>query len=923
MELYVLKSAACLALFFVFYKAFLERENMHGVKRFFLLGSLIASFSIPFITFIEYSAPSIRPVPVFTSEMITVAQTEIEVAPNYLPIILWAVYGIGFLIFGIRFGKNLFEMIQKIRQNPRHKNQNLFHVLLKTPVTPHTFFSYIFLHRQKFENNEIPKEVLDHEATHARELHSIDVLFIELLQVIFWFNPLLYFIKQSIKLNHEFLADRAVLTNGADLSQYQKTLLAFSSSANSPTMANSINYSSFKKRFTVMKTHTSRSGVWLRSLLLLPLLAGLIYSFSSTEMVEKPISELKADYATTYLKGAARNNTKAFVLIVNQNNILLNGQPSSLETLTNDIDEITESWEETDYTSAMPSILISESTSSFVELLNNAFKKTHYSKANEGIELNYGETYQDEDLNATPEQVAQYNAMASYWNAHFKETAPERTMPLNELRKLEVLYHIMSSSQQENAEPFPHCDNPIKATPAQLAEYNKLAKKYNNMPRDNMRIKGKELTRMQYIYDLMTPEQRKSAEPFPNLPPPPPPPNAPYPPEVIKGVNDTDTNIPPPPPPPTPVSPLDHVISMAKKGATFYYEGKKVSSDKAIEVLKKNPNLNIDSRNHNSKKPEVRISKKPITINKSVASNTPSINIQTPTISLNTGNIKINGEDYFYSTKNGVTSYFDRFGTQVDENGERLGVLNKPSPTFYYNGVKVSSERANSLLTNNSSIQVTNEDYQNGEYAVILTNLNQTNTYNHNKNVNNTNSQDPLIDLTDVIKKGATFYLNDVEITTEMALKLTKKLDAISRVQVIEGANGKPKVYFWNDAKMGLRVPKEVKSSTSIAMGNQDSSLGVLYVNIPNIGPAPDYNNVPAMLDLMVEHKADFFLDGKSITKDEAARLIKDHKKVEILTIDKKHTGEKAHFNNNGRPTIHFMDKSCYKHSPHHQSKQL
>lgn len=507
-----------------------------------------------------------------------------------------------------------------------------------------------------------------------------------------------------------------------------------------------------------MKTQTSQRGVWLRSLLLLPLLAGLIYSFSSTETIEKAeaeneilkTQEPRPDYTTTYLKGAARNNTKAFVLIVDQNKILLNGKTSSIETIANDLDNITKSWEEPDYTSTIPSILIKDSDAEFIALLNTEFRKTHYSKANDG-------------------------------------------------------YALLSESE-------PSLNN-VKATPEQIAEYNKLARKYNNMPKDNMRVKGKELTRMRYIYDLMTLEQRRNAEPFPSLPPPPPAPDAPNPPKVIKGVNDSKSHLPPPPPPPAPKSPLDHVISMAKKGATFYYEGKKVSSDKAIEILKKNPNLNIDSRQHNSKNPQVRISKKPIAIEKSAA---------------------------------------------------------------YYNG-----------------------DFDKSD------------------------SQDPLIDLTDVIKKGATFYLNDKKISTERAIELTKKIDGIDRVEVVNGKGKNPKVYFWKKVKIGLKSSLKMDASTRLAHNIQESSFAVLYVNIPNIGPAPDYNNVTAMLDLMVEHKADLFLDGKKIDKNEALKLLKEHKKVDILSIDPKHTGEKAHFDNDGKPAIHFMDKSCYKHSPHRTSKQL
>jgi len=74
-------------------------------------------------------------------------------------------------------------------------------------------------------------------------------------------------------------------------------------------------------------------------------------------------------------------------------------------------------------------------------------------------------------------------------------------------------------------------------------------------------------------------------------------------------------SVPPKPPlPPEPINPLDHVIDMAKKGAIFYYEGKEISSDKAIDLLKKNKSLHIQTSKYNSDNPRVKISKKPIKI---------------------------------------------------------------------------------------------------------------------------------------------------------------------------------------------------------------------------------------------------------------------------------------------------------------------
>ena len=98
--------------------------------------------------------------------------------------------------------------------NPYTKSTYYTNILLQKHIIPHTLLKYIFVNKTDFESQKIPKEVLLHEQTHAIQRHSSDLLFVEVLQIIFWFNPLLYFIKKSIKLNHEFLADQAVLYNG-------------------------------------------------------------------------------------------------------------------------------------------------------------------------------------------------------------------------------------------------------------------------------------------------------------------------------------------------------------------------------------------------------------------------------------------------------------------------------------------------------------------------------------------------------------------------------------------------------------------------------------------------------------------------------------------------------------------------------------
>ena len=133
--------------------------------------------------------------------------------------------------------------------------------------------------------HQIPKEVLLHEETHAKQKHSLDVVFIEIFQILFWFNPFIYLIKRSIKLNHEFLADQSVLNKGIKPSNINKFYWHSHQMHLEPQLANAINYSSIKKRFTVMKTQTSKQNLWIRSFILLPLLAILTFSFSNKQIV--------------------------------------------------------------------------------------------------------------------------------------------------------------------------------------------------------------------------------------------------------------------------------------------------------------------------------------------------------------------------------------------------------------------------------------------------------------------------------------------------------------------------------------------------------------------------------------------------------------------------------------------------------------
>ncbi|MDT0559682.1 M56 family metallopeptidase [Ichthyenterobacterium sp. W332] len=295
MIVFILKFSACLTILHGIYKLLLEKESLHHFKRFYLLAIVIVALIIPSLTFTTdveqlvvdsflYTTPQPLGVQDFALE---------EVAQPLLPIVLWSIYSLGVLLFTCKFLINLYKLRADIKNNPKLKIEGFTNVLLQKLKVPFTFLNFIFFDRAAFESKEIPKEVILHEQAHAKQKHTLDILFIEIIQIVFWFNPLLFWLKRDIKQNHEYLADQAVVNEGTDVPLYQEILLRFSNQPQNP-LVNTINYSSIKKRFTLMKTQTSKTQAWTKYALLVPIIGLLIYGFSEKETVIVPIGNENA-----------------------------------------------------------------------------------------------------------------------------------------------------------------------------------------------------------------------------------------------------------------------------------------------------------------------------------------------------------------------------------------------------------------------------------------------------------------------------------------------------------------------------------------------------------------------------------------------------------------------------------------------------
>lgn len=692
MIIYILKVSACLAIFIAFYKLFLENENMHVFKRFYLLTAIALAFIIPSLLFKEYVYVAPQPIidsftpPLIPQQLNTATTIDNTSSTNT---ILWTIYAIGVFVFGFKFCKNLLKIGARIRKNPKIKKLHITTILLKEKLSPHTFFNYIFLNKQKFEAQKIPDEVLLHEQTHATQKHSIDVLIVELIQVLFWFNPLIAFYKHSIKLNHEFLADQAVVQKGIETTSYQKILLAFSSNATETQLANAINYSSIKKRFTVMKKQTSKKTIWLRSLLVLPILAFVMYSFSESETIE---IEKSNNTTSSHIKTPQqqKSNSIRYSTKPNAPNVRdiakwknaseyalwINGKHVPNKEL--------ESYKSSDFVHYFSSYAYNNARS---KKFPQPYQVSLYSQKEFEKQFTINDREINIHINNDGQLLVQDEILSSAELKNYLEKLNTDLSKEERSKKVRAIIHTTNNTPENSTKTVNetlaaygcatidivgHNKPQDRATEKQISEYNALAKKYNKQPINQRIIKQKDVEKLKFIFNLMTEEQKQNAQPYPLLPPPPPAPTPkPTTPKVMIGEKSSLPPPPPPPfhkgivssslenaynnwvkklkntdgsysiitkenynyfysiyesmtdeqknnalkmPPPPPPSALDYVIKMAKKEATFYYEDKKISADEAIELLKNNKKLNIDSRGTNNKKPVVKISKDPILI---------------------------------------------------------------------------------------------------------------------------------------------------------------------------------------------------------------------------------------------------------------------------------------------------------------------
>lgn len=283
--LYLIKSTVCSALFLGFYRLFLEKENFHEFKRFYLIIGIVLSIIAPLLPSLWWT------IPVKTMEVSGAIETAFSVetivsssALNYeIPwtYIGYGIYALISVLLIIRFAYQISRMQSFKWKYPQGKYKDSSVVLMDTPTLPFTFMNRLYVFGQDWINDHIAPSILEHEYAHIQQRHSLDILFIEFIKCLLWMNPFLYLFKNSIQLNHEFLADRFVIDQTQKIKKYQQLLLALASNSKSMSLASHINYLLTKKRLKMMNNRQKSPYGILKILGVIPLFIFAILLFGN------------------------------------------------------------------------------------------------------------------------------------------------------------------------------------------------------------------------------------------------------------------------------------------------------------------------------------------------------------------------------------------------------------------------------------------------------------------------------------------------------------------------------------------------------------------------------------------------------------------------------------------------------------------
>jgi len=269
--IYDAKVALLVAVFYMFYRLMLARETFHRVNRIVLLATAVASFVLPLCVLTMHETVTIAA----AAPAVTVGDMQIVAEPAAQPdtfqTVLPLLFMIGVVATLSHSLASLFRILMLVRQSEKHPQGDGITICVtgNADVPPFSWMRYIVMNRSDYEERNAA--ILAHERGHIRLCHSWDVILVDLLTALQWFNPAMWMLRSDLRAIHEYEADGEVLSQGINARQYQYLLITKAASIGGYSLANGISHSTLKNRITMMTNMKSKDSRQLKLLALVPI----------------------------------------------------------------------------------------------------------------------------------------------------------------------------------------------------------------------------------------------------------------------------------------------------------------------------------------------------------------------------------------------------------------------------------------------------------------------------------------------------------------------------------------------------------------------------------------------------------------------------------------------------------------------------
>lgn len=325
---YLLKSGCCLVVFYIFFKLLMSRSTFFRFNRITLLVGLLGCTLLPLIelttteeTFLHTPLYAIHEIlqstesvilnPEQMEDPILISEKNPEInSLNWIPVTLAFIYGVGALVTLIWLSLSTCRLIQLIRTSEKKQFGNYVLVIPQQPTASFSWGKYIVISAADYSQQS--EEILLHETMHLRNHHTLDLLFMQIFLLVYWFNPVVWLLKRELQEVHEFEADNGVINTGIDATKYQLLLVKKAVGTRLYSMANGFNHSKLKKRITMMLKEKSNPWARLKYLYVLPLAAIAVTAFARPEISEKAdeISAVKVNDLAAIVEAKVEEITK-------------------------------------------------------------------------------------------------------------------------------------------------------------------------------------------------------------------------------------------------------------------------------------------------------------------------------------------------------------------------------------------------------------------------------------------------------------------------------------------------------------------------------------------------------------------------------------------------------------------------------------